>query len=152
MSLIKLRHFDSYKLFACATEPGFRASMEDNFLAINPDNVCSVTVGRYSKHSTDHYDSGNNLSFVFLPVIIRMIDGSIYEVLEDFESVVGTLSGEAGSLYINRGFTIDCSENQYNSELVPCNIGTDYTEIKQKAITARNKKIANLYAKVSGLL
>lgn len=124
--MIKLRHFDDSKLFSFATERGFARLMKDDFLAINPDHVCAVTVAKYRPHHTTHFSNDNKLYFVFLPVIIRMVDGSTHDVLEDFESVVRTLSGEAGSLYINRGFTIDRLDNQYNTELVPRTLEKDY--------------------------
>jgi hypothetical protein len=112
MSLIKLNHFDSSKLFFLATEPDFYRTMKDDWLAINPDHVCSVTVAKHSSHGIVHHQGPDYTTHVFLPVRISLVNGEIHEVLESLDSVLALLAGETVNHYFNPGWTINRDEGK----------------------------------------
>jgi len=120
VSLIKLNRFDSEKLFYLATESDFYRTMKDDWLVINPDHVCSVTVAKYGTSSLRHGGStfGDPI-YVFLPVRISLVNGEIHEVLESLDSVLDLLAGETNRHYFNLGWTITrTEENPHCNTLV----------------------------------
>lgn len=125
MSFIKLTNYDSSILFYIATEKNYvRPDNAHDKIMINANHIISVEQMEYKRSgppngANTQFRGPDGLTYVFPPVVIHTLGGRMYKVQEQLEYVTELLrTGTNRKPVVNRGFTIDQRENDWNLELV----------------------------------